>query len=174
MKSLAVLGTADYWKGVGYALFRTFVAAVAPILLAYSAGQPVAWLTALSQVVLVLIVAVLTSISGLPQPGPDAGFWEILGSRFLRQFAQFLIAGIGTSILVQNVPWQALLLGALSSAFATALMASLVVIPGVNVAQANTTVQASGSTVIVNTSPATSVDTVEDTTEAVPSGDGYV
>ena len=69
---------------------------------------------------------------------------------------------------------QALLLGALSSAFATALMASLVVIPGVNVAQANTTVQASGSTVIVNTSPATSVDTVEDTTEAVPSGDGYV
>jgi len=163
MTSLSVLLTPDFWKGIGFALFRTFVAAVFPFLLAYSAGVPILPLAVVSQVALVLIITVLTSFKGLPEPGPNATFWEILGSRFIRQFTQFMIAGIGTILLVENVPWWTLLAGAFASAAATAMQASLIVIPGVNVTSPPAVVVApAGTFVITNNSAAPMVEVVED------------
>jgi len=162
MTSLSVLLTPDFWKGIGFALFRTFVAAVFPFLLAYSAGVPILPLAVVSQVALVLIITVLTSFKGLPEPGPNATFWDILGSRFIRQFTQFMIAGIGTILLVENVPWTTLLLGAFASAAATAMQASLIVIPGVNVATVPAVVVAPAGTIVITNNSIPAVEIVED------------
>jgi hypothetical membrane protein len=109
-------------------LLRTFIAGAVPLLLAYLNGQPVAWYAAISQIGLLLVMAVLTSVAGIPIPG-TAPYWEILGARFLRQFAQFLVAGIGTALLFSDVDWKTLAFGALASAISTVLLGSLVVIP---------------------------------------------
>ena len=119
----------EWWRSMFGSLLRTLIAGVTPFLLAYSSGMVVDWKVMLSTVLLLLVVAVLTSLTGIPTPD-TAPYWQVIGARFLRQFAQFLIAGIGTAVLFTDVPWIPLLLGALTSAVSTALIGSLTVIPG--------------------------------------------
>ena len=118
----------EWWKSMFGVLLRTFLAGVVPLILAYLNGQPIAWYAAISQIGLLLVAAILTSVAGIPVPGA-APWWQILAVRFLRQFAQFVMAGIGTALLFSDVDWKTLLFGALASSVSTVLIGSLVVIP---------------------------------------------
>lgn len=129
LSNLTLLFTGEWWKQTYGALFRTLIAGLAPFLLAYSNGQPQDWRVVASQVGLLLIMAALSSLKGIPVPN-GASYWEVLGARFLRQFAQFLIAGIGTAVYFTEVPWWAVLVGATTSALSTVLIGSLYLLPG--------------------------------------------
>ena len=118
----------EWWKSMFGVLLRTLIAGIVPFMLAYVNGTPIVWYAVLSQVGLLLIMAVLTSLAGIPIPG-TAPYWEILLARFLRQLAQFMIAGVGTAILFSDVDWKTLVIGALASAFSTVLIGSLGVVP---------------------------------------------
>lgn len=119
----------EWWRSMFGALLRTLIAGVTPFMLAYTSGMVIEVKVMVSTVLLLLVVTILTSLTGIPTPD-TAPYWQVIGARFLRQFAQFLIAGIGTAILFSDVPWLPLLLGALASAVSTALIGSLTVIPG--------------------------------------------
>lgn len=119
----------EWWRSMLGALLRTLIAGVTPFMLAYTSGLVVDWKTMVSTVLLLLVVTILTSLTGIPTPD-TAPYWQVIGARFLRQFAQFVLAGIGTAILFSDVPWLPLLLGALTSAVSTALIGALTVIPG--------------------------------------------
>jgi hypothetical protein len=128
LSKLSQLLQGEWWKSMFGVLLRTLIAGIVPFMLAYVNGQPIAWYAAISQIGLLLVAAILTSLAGIPIPG-TAPYWEILLARFLRQLAQFMIAGVGTAILFSDVDWKTLVVGAVASALSTVLLGSLVVVP---------------------------------------------
>ena len=168
MNEMFVIFTVDYWKTMGFALLRTLIAGLVPFATAYSAGVPVDFVQTALTIALLLVVTILSSFRGVPIP-QEAPFFEVVLARFLRQFAQFTIAGIGTAVLITEVDWKTLLLGALASAVATALIAALTVIPGQ---------QAPTTEIVVNVAPTdlnpTAVPGDGELAAAMPEGDRYI
>jgi len=121
--------TATFWRSIGWALLRTALAGLVPFLPALLATPAQTWPVAASTVVLLLIVTVATSLRGLPDSG-GAAWWEILLSRGLRQFGQFVAAGLVGAVVLADVDWPTLLTGAGASALSTVILAALTLIPG--------------------------------------------
>lgn len=119
---------ADFWRSIGLALARTFIAGVVPFVPMLVENQPGAWLLAGSTVGLLLIVTVATSLKGIPDPS-GAPWWQILASRGLRQFGQYVAAATVTAVLLTDVNWVAVLQGAGASAASTVLLAALTLLP---------------------------------------------
>lgn len=128
-EKFAQLFTSQWWSDTYGALIRTAIAGFAPFLLAFSNGQLVDWRIVASQVALTVVIALATSLRGIPDPA-NATYWEVLGGRFLRQGSQFLIAAVGTATLFTEVKWWQILIGAGASALGTVLMSVLIVLPG--------------------------------------------
>lgn len=118
-----------FWRAVGWALARTLLAGVAPFLPLLVADPVGAWPAAVSTVALLLVVTVATSLSGIPTPG-DAPWWQILTSRGLRQFGQFVAAGLASAVVLQDVDWTQLLTGGATSGISTVVIAALTLMPG--------------------------------------------
>lgn len=138
----------DFFVRTGWALLRTAIAGLVPFLPGLVADPEGVAPVAASTVLLLVIVAALTSLSGIPSS--DASWWEMLISRGLRQFAQFAAAGIGAATLLSDVDWSTLLAGATASAISTVLIAALTVIP-------------QPSAVIIEYTPEHAIDTEEET-----------
>lgn len=122
------LFSAAFWRSIGWLLVRTAIAGITPFVPALAADPAGAWPAAVSTVGLLLIVAAATSVRGTVDPD-TAPWWQVLLSRALRQFGQFVIAGTAGAVLLADVTWQSLLTGAAASALSTLLIAALTVIP---------------------------------------------
>lgn len=116
---------------IGWALLRTAIAGLTPFLPALMTNPGSVAPVAASTVGLLLVVAALTSLKGLPSTA-SAPWWEVLVSRGLRQFAQFTLAGIGAAVTLGDVAWQDVIIGAAASALSTVLIAALTLIPQAN------------------------------------------
>lgn len=123
-----MLFTVAFWRGIGLALVRTALAGLVPFIPALTADPASAWPMAASTVGLLLIVTVATSLRGIPDPGA-APWWQILLSRGLRQFGQFVAAGLVGAVLLSDVDWSQLLTGAWASALSTVVLAALTLLP---------------------------------------------
>lgn len=122
------LFTADFWRSIGWALVRTALAGLVPFIPALTADPASAWPLAASTVGLLLIAAVATSLRGLPDPDA-APWWQVLASRGLRQFGQFIAAGLVGAVVWSDVDWSQLLNGATASALSTVVLAALTLLP---------------------------------------------
>lgn len=120
--------TAAFWRGIGWALVRTVLAGIVPFIPALTANEPNSWAKAGSTVGLLLIVTVVTSLKGLPDP-VGTPWWQLLASRGLRQFGQFLAAGLVGAVVLTDVNWTALLTAAAASALSTVILAALTLLP---------------------------------------------
>ncbi len=119
--------TVAFWRATGWGLLRTTLAGLVPFVPALVAHPSRALMPCLSTVGLLLVVAVLTSLRRTTDPsGP---WWKLMIARGLRQFAQFTLAGIGSDVMLSDVGWQRLLIGALASAISTVLLTVLTFIP---------------------------------------------
>lgn len=123
-----MLFTTAFWRSIGWALVRTLLAGLVPFIPALTANPAGAWPLAASTVGLLLIVTVATSLRGIPDPAA-APWWQILLSRGLRQFGQFLAAGLVGAVVLADVDWPSLLNGALASALSTVVLAALTLLP---------------------------------------------
>lgn len=123
-----MLFTASFWRSIGWALVRTALAGLVPFIPALTADPASAWPLAASTVGLLLIATVATSLRGLPDPGA-APWWQVLASRGLRQFGQFVAAGLVGAVVWSDVDWSQLLNGATASALSTVVLAALTLLP---------------------------------------------
>lgn len=120
----------DWFKAKGWALFRTFVAILAPFLIQWLGDRTsVDWRVAGSMIGMTVVLFVVSSLKEIPTPG-SAPAWQILLWRFLRQFGQVIGASIGTAILLTDVAWGPLLITAAVSAFSSVVLGSFSVQPG--------------------------------------------
>lgn len=121
-----------FWRSIGLALVRTAIAGLVPFLPGLTSDPADTWPLAAGTVGLLLIVTVATSLRGLADAS-TATWWEILAARGLRQFGQFLTAGLASAVVLSDVDWATLLQQAGASAASTVLLAALTVIPGADV-----------------------------------------
>ncbi len=120
--------TTDFWRPIGWALARTALAGLVPFIPALTANEPGSWTKAGSTIALLLIVTILTSLKGIPDP-VGTPWWQLLMSRGLRQFGQFVAAGLVGAVLLSDVSWQTLLTSAGASALSTIVLAALTLMP---------------------------------------------
>lgn len=123
-----MLFTAAFWRGIGLALLRTLLAGLVPFIPALAADPVGALPLAASTIGLLLIVTVATSLRGIPDPG-TAPWWQILLSRGLRQFGQFVAAGLVGAVVLADIDWSQLINGAVASALSTIVLAALTLLP---------------------------------------------
>lgn len=124
--------TSAFWRAIGWALARTALAGITPFLPSLMADPAGTLPVAASTIALLLIVTVATSLKGLADTS-SAYWWEVLASRGLRQFGQFLAAGLVGAVVLADVSWQALLTGAVASALTTVTLAALTLMPGATI-----------------------------------------
>jgi len=115
-----------FWRSIGLALVRTAIAGLVPFLPGLTSDPADTWPLAAGTVGLLLIVTVATSLRGLADAS-TATWWEILAARGLRQFGQFLTAGLASAVVLSDVDWATLLQQAGASAASTVLLAALTV-----------------------------------------------
>lgn len=118
-----------FWRQVAGVLVRTLIAGVTPFVPELIADPVTAAPKVLSVLGLLTVLTVATSLAGIVTPD-TATWWQMLTSRGLRQFAQFLAAGLAGALIWSDVNWLLLLQGAAASAITTVLIAALTVIPG--------------------------------------------
>lgn len=121
--------TTEFWRSIGWALVRTVLAGIVPFVPGLVATPAATLPAAAATVGLLLVVAIVTSLRGIATPD-TAPWWQVLVSRGLRQFAQFIAAGVGSAVLLSDIAWTPLLLSAAGSAVSTVLLAALTLIPG--------------------------------------------
>lgn len=124
------LFTREFWQSIAWALVRTVLAGIVPFIPALMANPAdlAVWLRAGSTIAVLAIFMVATSLKGVADP-ESASWWQVLISRFLRQFGQFMAAGLTSAVVLSDVDWQVLLTGAAASAITTLVMAALTLIP---------------------------------------------
>lgn len=125
------LFSALFWRSIGWALVRTVLAGLVPFLPAIAAAptDPATWIGVGSALVVLVAVAIATSLKGLADPA-GASWWQILTSRFLRQVGQFFAGGLVGAVVVSDLDWRTLALQALASGVSTSILAALTLIPG--------------------------------------------
>lgn len=137
-----------FWRSIGWALVRTALAGLVPFIPALTSDPAGAWLPALATVGLLLIAAVTTSLKGLADP-VAVPWWQILASRGLRQFGQFVAAGLVGAVVLSDVDWRALLTAAAASAISTVILAALTLIPGDTLIPGELVTTPDGTTILV-------------------------
>jgi Putative lactococcus lactis phage r1t holin len=105
---------------------RTAAQALAGYLLVGGTIGGVEWNTAVSAVILSVAVSLLQGLVDLP-PMPYGWFGDALG-RALRTFGQTALAGVGTAVLISDVPVVAVAAAALLAAV-TSIITSLAATP---------------------------------------------
>lgn len=125
---MSKLFTRAFWVSIGWALLRTGLAALVPFLPALFLNPATAWFPTVLALGPVLILAVLTSLAGLPADGGGT-WWQIGISRAVRQFGQYFLGALPASFALLGIDWRTLLLSAAASAAATFVLYCLTVIP---------------------------------------------
>lgn len=126
---MSALFTLLWWKAAGLRAARTAVVIAIPYLPASYTGQ-VPYLALASSALLGAILSFLFSLGGLAEAkGETHPLWYSIADRVVKTIAQALIAGIGTSVLVQNVDWPTLANIAITSGFGSLLLALLAGLP---------------------------------------------
>lgn len=119
----------DFWRSMGGSLVRTAMAGIAPFLPELTSDPAGSWPKAAATVGLLLVATIGTSLQGVPDPA-SAGWGQLLTSRGLRQFGQFLAGGITGAALLSEVDWASLLQQAGTSAASTVVLGALTMAPG--------------------------------------------
>lgn len=79
---------------------------------------------------LTVVLTVATAFAALPEvDGTEVPRWRAIATRTLRTFAQTVVSGIGTAVLLTDVDWRALLAYAATSALVTLLRTILMHLP---------------------------------------------
>ena len=126
--------TGAWWKATGARVLYTFLAALVPYVILVQAGE-VAILDALSISGLAALASLVTAIADLPEI--ETGTMPLahaIGYRILRTFGQNLAAGIAGVLLLQDVPWTAVLTAAAGACLVTLLRTFLDVLPETDLA----------------------------------------
>jgi hypothetical protein len=102
---------------------KTAIYVAIPFFAAVVAFGQINWPTLLGTIVLAAILSYATSaIAGLPEvAGKTVPTWLALAERFVKTFAQALVAGVGSSTLFQDVHWAAILQASVLAAVASLL-----------------------------------------------------
>ena len=125
---MLVLLTLVFWRNLAWSLLRTALTATLPFLPSLSVDFASAWRGWVLTVGLALVVAVLTSLSGIPDPA-GVPWWQVLVARALRQFGQVLAGAIGSAALLTDVAWGDVLPLAAQAAVGTLVLTALLYLP---------------------------------------------
>ncbi len=129
MLNMSDITTLSFWKAVGARVLYTFMAAIVPYVLLVQSGE-VSITDALSISGLTAFAALLTAVASLPEIDTKTmPVWQAIGHRVLRTGAQSIAAGIAGALLLQDVPWQAVLIGAAGAVVTTLLRTFMDVLP---------------------------------------------
>lgn len=118
----------QFWRGIGWALFRTALAGIVPFIPGLVQAPQETWLPAVATLVPLLVVAIATSLKGLADP-TSATWPVILASRFLRQAGQFASGFLVGAVVMQDIDWTALWQGTLASALSTLVLTAMTLLP---------------------------------------------
>lgn len=128
---MLVLLTLAFWRALAWSLLRTALTATLPFLPALTADFASVWSGWVLTVGLALVVAVLTSLGGIPDP-QGVPWWQVLIARSLRQFGQVLAGAIGSAVLLTDVAWGDVLPLAAQAAVGTLVLTALLYLPKPN------------------------------------------
>jgi hypothetical protein len=120
------LTSATWWKAAAKRALITAIAVAIPYFGAVTVFGSINWLTLGGAVLLAFIASLLTSLAGIAEvQGVVKPEWEALLERSVKTFAQALVAGVGSSLLFQDVHWSVILQASIIAAI-TSLLRSLV------------------------------------------------
>lgn len=122
------LFTALFWRAAALTVLRTFLAASVPFVPGLLADLAATWQMWLLTTGVTVVLAIANALRGIPSL-TDAPWWEVALQRGLRQFGQFLAAGLAGAALLTDVDWRSLLLSAAASALSTLVLAAIDVLP---------------------------------------------
>ncbi len=110
---------------------KTAIYVAIPFFGAVVAFGQLNWPTLLGTVVLAVILSYATSaVAGLPEvAGKTVPTWLALAERFVKTFAQALVAGVGSAAVFQDVHWSAILQASVLSAVASLLTGLVTSLP---------------------------------------------
>lgn len=113
----------SWFKAASIRAGKTAIYVAIPFFAAVVTFGQLNWPTLLGTIVLAVILSYVTSaIAGLPEvAGKTVPTWLALAERFVKTFAQALLAGVGSATLFQDVHWSAILQASVLSAIASLL-----------------------------------------------------
>lgn len=120
--------SSEWWKAALLRALRTALVVAVPYLGAVKFAD-IPWLAVASVVGLAFIASLLFSIAGLPELGAGQSLPLALLVRVVKTVAQALLAGIGTSLYIQDVHWAVILQTALLAGLGTLVTAFLAGLP---------------------------------------------
>lgn len=128
--SLSELLSRSWWSAAGQRALRTVLVALVPFVPPILQGSTQAIWAALSTSALAAVLSIAWSFRSLPEvDGLPRPWWAAALDRFVRTFAQVLLAGIPAVTLIQDVPWQVLLTNALAAAVGSLILAAISALP---------------------------------------------
>lgn len=122
-----------FWEQAGWAVVRSMLAALVPLIPLLAADPQSALLPAVLTLGLVLVVTLATMLSGLPS-ADDGPWWQVAAQRAVRQFGQYIVGAAGAAVLLTDLDWKALLIAAGASAASTFVIAALSLVPSLDAA----------------------------------------
>lgn len=98
--------TRPWWRAAGERALYTGVAALIPVAGQIGTGN-VDWGYAGGLVGLAVVLSLATSLASLPElKSGKAAFWKAVVYRAVRTLGQGVAAGIGSTLLIQDVDWR--------------------------------------------------------------------
>lgn len=132
---MSQITTAVFWRAAGSRVLYTFLATLVPYVILVQTGEVEVY-DALSIAGLAGLASLVTSFANLPEISTATmPMWKAIGHRVLRTFGQNVAAGIAGFVLLQDVPWSAILVGVAGAVVTTLIRTVLDVLPE-SVAQA--------------------------------------
>lgn len=132
---MTMVNTAAFWRATGARVLYTFLSALLPYVILVQTGQ-VSIMDALSISALAGVASLVTALANLPEiTTATMPLWKAILHRTLRTLGQNVAAGLAGVLLLQDVPWEAVAIGALGAVVATLVRTFLDVLPE-SVAQA--------------------------------------
>ena len=128
--ALSELLSRAWWSAAGQRALRTVLVALVPFVPPILQGSVEAMWAALSTSTLAAVLSLAWSFRSLPEiDGLPRPWWAAALDRFVRTFAQVLLAGIPAVTLIQDVPWPVLLSNALAAAVGSLILAAISALP---------------------------------------------
>ncbi len=122
---LDLITSRTWWSAAGRRALRTLLVTLVPFLpVLLTSPTSDQLVRAASTLAIAALLSLATSLASLPELGVGAvSWWVAIMQRAARTAAQVLAAGLATAVVVQDVPWLALLSQALAAAAGTVVLA---------------------------------------------------
>lgn len=119
-----------WWKAAAIRGLRTAITIAIPYFGAATLFGEVPWLSVASVAGLGFVLSLLTSLAGISEvDGTTVPVWLALLERVTKTVAQAFVAGIGTTVLFQDVNWSVIAQSALIAGLGSLLLAFLAKLP---------------------------------------------